>query len=99
MYQYQLPTSSDKPGTTPAPEQPGDAPADKLSEPGTPGDETPVPGKPGEATPAPSDKPSDPGKPGEVTPAPGKPGEGSTTKPERSKYKTTIGHDDNEFHF
>lgn len=79
MYQYQLPTSSDKPGTTPAPEQPGDAPADKLSEPGTPG----------EATPAPSDKPSDPGKPGE----------GSTTKPERSKYKTTIGHDDNEFHF
>lgn len=72
MYQYQLPTSSDKPGTTPAPEKPGDAPADKLSEPGTPG---------------------------EATPAPGKPGEGSTTKPERPKYKTTIGHDDNEFYF
>lgn len=68
---------------------------------------TPTPGKPGEATPAPAPTPTPEPQPApaptpelkpEPTPAPA-PGEGSTTKQERPKYKTTTGHDADEFHF
>lgn len=71
--------------------------------PGKPGEEKQGPGndvKPGPTpaptpTPEPQPTPTPELKP-EPTPAPG---EGSTTKQERPKYKTTIGHDADEFHF
>lgn len=71
--------------------------------PGKPGEEKQGPGndvKPGPTpaptpTPEPQPTPTPELKP-EPTPAPG---EGSTTKQERPKYKTTTGHDADEFHF
>lgn len=66
-----------------------------------PGNVTPAPAPapvqpaPGDVTPAPA-----PTEPGNVAPAPAptEPGK-STTNPERPVYKTTTGHDDNDFHF
>lgn len=84
--------------------KPGDRPRfDELVAGGEKPTPTPAPGndvKPGPApAPTPTPEPQPAPTPGlKPTPTPA-PGEGSTTKQERPKYKTTIGHDADEFHF
>ena len=75
-------------------EKPTPAPGNDVK-PGPAPAPAPVQPAPGDVTPAPA-----PTEPGNVAPAPAptEPGK-STTKPERPVYKTTTGHDDNDFHF